>query len=201
MSELQKRPVLREHAVREVRTAIGLSTRTEHTELTRTCGRREPDSLVRVRGAVDPAAEGKRVHLCRNYEEYDACNWAVPAEATSTFCRSCALNEVIPNLETPESRQAWARLETAKRRLLYSLSALGLPVEPRSAPGGLAFAFKASTPEEPVFTGHSDGLITINIAEASDPVSREDAGARWASRIVRVLGHFRHEIGTTTGTV
>ena len=78
--------------------------------------------------AVDPAAEGRRVRLCRNYEEYEACNWAVPAESTSPFCQSCALNEVVPNLETPESRQAWARLEAAKRRLLYSLAVLGLPV-------------------------------------------------------------------------
>jgi hypothetical protein len=144
--------------------------------------------------AVDPAAEGRRVHLCRNYEEHGACNWAVPAESTGAFCQSCEFNEVIPNLETPESRQAWMRLETAKRRLLYSLSALGLPVERRSGTGGLAFAFKASTAEEPAFTGHSDGLITINIAEASDPF-REKTREQMGEPYRTVLGHFRHEIG------
>jgi len=144
--------------------------------------------------AVDPAAEGRRVRLCRNYEEYEACNWAVPAESTSPFCQSCALNEVVPNLETPESRQAWARLEAAKRRLLYSLSVLGLPVEARSITGGLAFAFKASTEEDPVFTGHSDGLITINIAEASDPF-REKTREQMGEPYRTILGHFRHEIG------
>jgi len=144
--------------------------------------------------ALAPEAGGHLVRLCRNYEEHDACNWAVPAESEGPFCPSCALNDVIPNLETPEARQAWVRLEAAKRRLIYSLSALGLPLEPRSASRGLAFAFKASTPEEPVFTGHNDGLITINIAEASDPFrekTREEMGEPYRT----VLGHFRHEIG------
>ncbi|HVQ14539.1 MAG TPA: putative zinc-binding peptidase, partial [Vicinamibacterales bacterium] len=144
--------------------------------------------------ALAPAAAGQRVRLCRNYEEHDACNWAIPAEDDNSFCQSCALDDVIPNLETPESRLAWVRLETAKRRLIYSLSALGLPIEPRSATGGLAFSFKASTVEEPVFTGHSDGLITINIAEASDPF-REKAREQMGEPYRTVLGHFRHEIG------
>ena len=144
--------------------------------------------------ALAPEADGRLVRLCRNYEEHDACNWGIPAESKGPFCVSCALNDVIPNLETPEARQAWVRLEAAKRRLIYGLSALGLPLEPRSADGGLAFAFKASTPEEPVFTGHNDGLITINIAEASDPFrekTREEMGEPYRT----VLGHFRHEIG------
>ena len=144
--------------------------------------------------ALAPPANGARVHLCRNYSDHDACNWAVPADSEAMFCQSCALNEVIPNLETPEARQAWVRLETAKRRLIYSLSALGLPLEPRSSAGGLAFAFKASTEEEPVFTGHSDGLITINIAEASNPF-REKTREQMGEPYRTVLGHFRHEIG------
>jgi hypothetical protein len=142
---------------------------------------------------VDPDAESP-VQLCRNYVEHDACNWAVTDEKGGGFCDSCVLNDVIPNLESAESRYAWVRLETAKRRLLYSLSALGLPIERRSDAGGLVFAFKASTTEEPVFTGHSDGLITINIAEASDPFrekTREEMGEPYRT----VLGHFRHEIG------
>ena len=141
----------------------------------------------------DPAAE-EPVRLCSNYTERDACNWAVSPESTSPFCESCGLNEVIPNLESPESRYAWVRLETAKRRLLYSLSALGLPIERRSSGSGLAFAFKASTSEEPVFTGHSDGLITINIAEASDPF-REKTREQMGEPYRTVLGHFRHEVG------
>lgn len=65
---------------------------------------------------VDASAQAP-VPLCRNYVEHDACNWTVHVEG-GEFCESCALNEVIPNLEGAESRQAWVRLETAKRRLL-----------------------------------------------------------------------------------
>jgi hypothetical protein len=144
--------------------------------------------------ALAPAANEARVRLCRNYSDHDACNWAVPADSEAKFCQSCALNEVIPNLETPDARQAWVRLETAKRRLIYSLSALGLPLERRSSTSGLAFAFKASSEEEPVFTGHSDGLITINIAEASNPF-REKTREQMGEPYRTVLGHFRHEIG------
>jgi len=142
---------------------------------------------------IDPAAE-EPVLLCQNFKEHDACNWAVAPESTSAFCQSCALNELIPNLDTPEARQAWVRLEAAKRRLLYSLSALGLPVEPKSGTGGLAFAFKASSEEEPVFTGHNEGLITINIAEASDQF-REKTREQMGEPYRTILGHFRHEIG------
>jgi len=143
---------------------------------------------------VAPDANAQRVRLCRNYEEHDACNWAVTADNEAAYCQSCSLNDTIPNLESSGARQAWVLLETAKRRLIYSLFALGLPVEPRCGSGGLAFSFKASTPDEPVFTGHSDGLITINIAEASAPFrekTREQLGEPYRT----VLGHFRHEIG------
>jgi hypothetical protein len=138
-------------------------------------------------------AGGQRVRLCRNYEERDACNWAVPEDGDG-FCQSCALNEIIPNLESVEARQAWVRLETAKRRLIYSLFVLGLPIEARSATSGLAFSFKASTTEETVFTGHSDGLVTINIAEASAPV-RENTREQLNEPYRTILGHFRHEVG------
>jgi hypothetical protein len=45
-----------------------------------------------------------------------------------------------------------------------------------------------------VFTGHSDGLITINIAEADDPF-REKLRKQLNEGYRTVLGHFRHEIG------
>jgi hypothetical protein len=45
-----------------------------------------------------------------------------------------------------------------------------------------------------VFTGHSDGLITINVAEADDPF-REKIRAQLGEAYRTVLGHFRHEIG------
>jgi hypothetical protein len=146
--------------------------------------------------AVAKEARGGRYRLCDNYVQYDVCNWVVPIGQESPLCVSCALNTDIPNLETPEAKLAWARLETAKRRLLYSLLGLGLPVERRTPEHeqGLLFSFKASSPDEAVFTGHSQGLITINIAEADDPF-REKTRQEMGEPYRTLLGHFRHEVG------
>ena len=46
----------------------------------------------------------------------------------SEFCNSCALSAVIPDLSDSANEQAWRRIEAAKRRLLYTLYSLGLPV-------------------------------------------------------------------------
>jgi hypothetical protein len=112
------------------------------------------------------------------------------------LCISCRLNTAIPNADAPDAKVAWARLETAKRRLLYSLLGLGLPIDRRSPENatGLAFSFKSSSTDEPVFTGHSEGLITINIAEADDPF-REKTRQEMGEPYRTLLGHFRHEIG------
>ncbi len=146
--------------------------------------------------ALSPAADGARYRLCRNYTEHAACNWAVPADSSDGLCRACAFNDVIPNLADAAAKDAWRRLERAKRRLLYTLIELGLPLEPRAAghERGLAFAFKQDVAGDPVFTGHGDGLITINIAEADDPF-REKMRLQMGEAYRTVLGHFRHEIG------
>ena len=112
------------------------------------------------------------------------------------FCRACRLNEVIPNLSDPKAKDEWLKLEQSKRRLLYTLLQLGLPVESRSErPEGLAFAFKQDLPgEEKVLIGHEHGLITINIAEADSPF-REKTRLELGETYRTLLGHFRHEIG------
>lgn len=140
--------------------------------------------------------ENGRYRLCANYVQYDVCNWAIPAWRNSALCLACELNADVPGVDSAEARVAWARLETAKRRLLYSLLALGLPIERRSPGGhsGLAFSFKSSSATEQVFTGHQDGLITINVAEADDPF-REKTRQEMGEPYRTLLGHFRHEIG------
>ena len=145
--------------------------------------------------ALGPEAAGWRYRLCANSTAYGVCNWAVPVESAASLCRSCLLNDTIPNLSDPGAQAAWQRLEIAKRRLLYTLIALGLPVEAKStSESGLAFSFKADQQGEKVFTGHSEGLITINVAEADDPF-REKMRLRLGEPYRTLLGHFRHEIG------
>ena len=140
--------------------------------------------------------DGARYRACGNRIDHEACNWTVAEADPQRFCLACRLNEVIPNLADPAAKEAWINLERSKRRLLYTLMALGLPIEPRSVrPGGLAFAFKADLPgQQPVMIGHDEGLITINIAEADSPF-REKTRKEMGETYRTLLGHFRHEIG------
>jgi hypothetical protein len=147
--------------------------------------------------ALEPSAKGERYRLCRNSVEHGACNWAVPESDDDPYCVACRLNEVIPDLSDPEAKTAWVRLENAKRRLMYTLIARRLPIDSRRErpSGGLAFSFKKELPgSEQVFTGHSDGLITINVAEADDPF-REKMRAQMGEAYRTLVGHFRHEVG------
>ena len=139
---------------------------------------------------------GGTYRLCRNWTDHDACNWAVPDDDPHELCRACRLNDVIPALSDPAARAAWARVEAAKRRLVYSLLQLGLPVEPKEEDGarGLAFCFLQELPGQKVTTGHQDGVITLDLAEADD-VQREKARVRLGEPYRTLLGHFRHEIG------
>jgi hypothetical protein len=143
-----------------------------------------------------PNNDTRRYRLCRNSREQEACNWLVPAEDVSEYCRSCALSEIIPDLSDPANDQAWRRIEAAKRRLLYTLYALKLPVVPKAEleQGGLAFRFLKGTGDEPVMTGHDDGIITLNVDEA-DFAFRENMREKMGEGYRTVLGHLRHEIG------
>jgi hypothetical protein len=144
---------------------------------------------------ADPNAGTYR--LCQNYAE-NICNWAVPSDDPQALCESCRTTLVIPDLTIAGHKEAWYQLETAKRRLFYTLIQLGLHIENRmEAPtSGLGFQFlTADSPgAPPVMTGHDDGIITINLAEADD-AKREQARLALGEPYRTVLGHFRHEIG------
>jgi hypothetical protein len=93
----------------------------------------------------------------------------------------------------------WAEIEKAKHRLIYSLLMLGLKVVSKTydPANGLFFDFIADQNkqgEEKVLTGHDNGVITINIAEADD-IEREMARKAMDEVYRTLLGHFRHEIG------
>jgi len=136
--------------------------------------------------------------LCANFDQASVCNWVVPADEACELCCSCRLNRAIPDLSSERNVVAWYRLELAKRRMLYTLLGLKLPVAPKSADGaGLAFEFLenlADSDTTRVLTGHHQGLITINIAEADD-VEREKQRTLQKEPYRTLLGHFRHEIG------
>ncbi len=147
--------------------------------------------------ATAPSAKGERYRLCQNSIDHGVCNWAVPLKDDSAYCRGCRLNDVIPNLASPGALVAWGRIEHAKKRLLYTLLELGLPVDSHEKKkGGLVFSFKASDAQStsPVLTGHDDGHITLNIAEADNP-GREKLREQLGEAYRTLLGHFRHEIG------
>jgi hypothetical protein len=114
------------------------------------------------------------------------CNWTVTGAAE--LCESCALTRTRP----AEPDATFAEAEAAKRRLLFELTELGLwPPPPGSPP--LAFDLLSSE-TQPVTTGHADGLITLDLAEADD-AERELRRQQLREPYRTVLGHFRHEIG------
>jgi hypothetical protein len=141
--------------------------------------------------------EGKLYKQCANYVEHNVCNWMLPADDSHDLCASCQLTVVIPALSSEKNLVLWSRLEAAKRRLLFSLASLNLtPKSKEEEPEtGLAFQFLEDGVTEPhVMTGHANGLITLNIAEA-DPAERERTREQMHERYRTLLGHFRHESG------
>jgi hypothetical protein len=146
-------------------------------------------------------AGGTAYRLCSNYSVHGVCNWSVPADAPDSLCGACALTQTIPCLDTPESHTAWAKLETAKRRAVYAILSLELPLVSKwqDPVRGLEFQFLGDAvslngDRSRVLTGHDNGLITINVAEADD-VYRESQRQMQHEPYRTLLGHFRHEIG------
>lgn len=147
--------------------------------------------------ALAPGVGEVRYRQCHNYAVERVCNRMIPIDDPATLCRSCRLTAVIPSLSEERSRARWYQLERAKRRLLYTLHQLELPVVSREddPETGLVFEFLADAEGTPkVHTGHDDGLITINIAEADD-AHRARVRAQMKEPYRTLLGHFRHEIG------
>jgi hypothetical protein len=138
---------------------------------------------------------------CQNYAKESVCNWMIPQKEGTTFCVSCSLNEIIPDLTDEQNRDLWARLEIAKRRLLYSLIQLKLPLTRKKddPQNGVAFRFLSDSVNpngttSKVLTGHDEGIITVNVAEANDAM-RETVRNAMKEPYRTLLGHFRHEIG------
>jgi hypothetical protein len=157
---------------------------------------------VGVLAALEPAPGGvfQTEHgprrKCRNYVEQGVCNWMVAEASEGALCEACGLNHVIPNLSQPENRVLWGEVEKAKRRLVYTLHRLSLTLHSKhdDPATGVAFDIKSDEGSTRVLTGHDDGLITLNLAEADD-AAREAMRISMKEGYRTLLGHFRHEIG------
>jgi hypothetical protein len=159
--------------------------------------------------AVRPGADGRLEYrpgagpverACAN-QELAACNWLAPEGVPSGLCLSCRLTRTRPSDREKEAREPFVRAEAAKRRLVYQLVDLGLPVVPwmdvtpsnGSDGPGLAIDLLSSR-DTSVVTGHADGVITLDLAEGDDP-HREAVRIKLQEDYRTLLGHLRHESG------
>jgi hypothetical protein len=117
------------------------------------------------------------------------------AEAAGARCFACSLTRTRPNDADGHGIAQWAEAERAKRRLIFELGELGLPMPTRAEQPdrGLAFDLLSST-VEPVTTGHANGVITVDLAESDDD-QRERRRVQMGEPYRTLLGHLRHEIG------
>ncbi|MCX2932977.1 putative zinc-binding metallopeptidase [Mycobacterium sp. CVI_P3] len=141
-------------------------------------------------GAVDAS----QYQLCANLHAAE-CNWLVEVAPIRRLCRSCVLTRTRPSDADAVAMAAFADAEKAKRRLIAELSELKLPIVGRDEDPqyGLAFDLLSSATEQ-VFTGHDNGLITLDLAEGDD-VHREQLRVEMDEPYRTLLGHFRHEVG------
>jgi hypothetical protein len=152
--------------------------------------RTDRDMLVLHDGRTDSG-----LVRCAN-AEIAACNWLTTPE--QPLCDCCRLTRTRPADADTDALRMFARTEAAKRRLLYQLDDLGLPVVGRDGAdgdpeGGLAFDLLSSA-QENVTIGHASGVVTIDLAEGDDGY-REQVRVRLAEPYRTMLGHLRHETG------
>lgn len=159
------------------------------------CGRQlafDPETL-KLESEQEP---GSGLAVCANRSGPSRCNWLADPTSEKGLCRSCRLSKIIPMLSKQKNRERWRKLELAKRRLIVDLLRLRLPVDHAR----LSFVFKEDRRTNPtvnddhVTTGHADGVITINAAEADDDF-REKMREQMNEPYRTVLGHVRHESG------
>lgn len=145
-------------------------------------------------GARPGFVDAGEYQLCANLH-LAACNWLVPVAGVRQLCASCRLTRTRPADDDTAGLPAFADAEAAKRRLIAELRELDLPIVGRDEDPayGLAFDLLSSATEK-VFTGHDDGLITLDLAEGDD-VHREQLRVEMDEPYRTLLGHFRHEVG------
>jgi hypothetical protein len=155
------------------------------------CG--TPLGFAPDRDEVVPLAEpGYR--RCAN-ARLAGCNWFIAGDDPGELCESCRLTRTRPHDADTFAAEAFIAAEAAKRRLVFQLHELALPIVSRAQDpnGGLAFDLLSSR-DQPVCTGHENGVITLDLSE-SDDSHRERVRRELGEPYRTVLGHLRHEIG------
>ena len=105
------------------------------------------------------------------------------------------MTEIVPDLELPENTPLWADTEAAKRSVLSSLARWGWFGD---RDDGLRPTFRLlseRTEDGPqrVVMGHANGVVTLNVTEASESAlaeRRELLGELYRT----MVGHIRHEL-------
>ncbi|MEO8968074.1 MAG: putative zinc-binding metallopeptidase [Solirubrobacteraceae bacterium] len=129
----------------------------------------------------------KSLYRCAN-AELARCNWMV--SVPGRLCRACELTRTRPGDHDLDGLARFAAAEQDKRRVVMQLLELNLP---GVTPASLRFDLLSSA-QQPVATGHADGLITIDLAE-SDDARREARRLELGEPYRTMLGHLRHELG------
>ena len=130
--------------------------------------------------------------ICANLNRC-GCNWIADPASVLGLCFSCRLTRTRPaDADAVGLAQYWVA-EAAKRRLIFGLDELELPIMISDGFAGLAFDLLSST-QGKIITGHLNGIITLDLAESNDS-HREALRQSMDEPYRTVLGHFRHEIG------
>jgi len=131
-------------------------------------------------------------HVCRNLD-LSGCTWLAPLEGGQ--CSSCDLTRTRPADGDATGIAEFPVAERAKRHLIAELDGLGFAVVGKAEDpvNGLAFDLLSSA-LSPVLIAHSDGIVTIDLAEGNDS-HRERIRAQLDEPYRTMLGHFRHEVG------
>ena len=145
-------------------------------------------------GSQPGFVDADEYQLCANLYLAE-CNWLVKRAPVRKLCTSCALTRTRPNDADTKALAAFAVAERAKRRMIAELVEMKLPIVGRDEDPNHGLAFDLlSSENEKVFTGHANGVITLDLAEGDD-VHREQLRVSMDEPYRTLLGHFRHEIG------
>ena len=119
-----------------------------------------------------PSIEDK-YQLCANLHLAE-CNWLVETDPVAAAVHVVRLDPHPAQRDgDTKAMAAFAIAEKAKRRLIVELNELNLPIVGRAEDPQYGLAFDLlSSEHEKVFTGHDNGVITLDLAEGDD-VHRE----------------------------